>query len=145
MREHGLPLYLSSELNMGLVDLQHKKRLGRSYAGLLALTEGLYSLGCISQEVYEKFKIKYSDPLVQKKAESLTKEQIEREKRLKDIETQFSNVIKQWNTMTEKSRQHYIKKAKKYETVISNAKLVLALANGENVSPKLMEKGEASQ
>jgi len=53
--QHGLPLYLSAELNMGLVDLQHKKRLGRSYAGLLALVEGLYQFDCITQEVYEKF------------------------------------------------------------------------------------------
>lgn len=66
----------------------------------------------------------------------------------------FSDVHKQWNKMPEKSKQYWKKKAKEYEALIPDAKLILARANGDNnkpglvredVSPRLMENGEGSK
>lgn len=138
MKEHGLPLYLPSELNMGLVDLQHKKRLGRSYAGLLAINEGLYQLGCISEKDYEYYKKRYSDPLV--KAKPLTKAEIGSQKKLKKLEKLFSQVIEQWPTLSEKAKLSHIANAEKYEASVPNAKFVLALANGNSEPNAVCEK-----
>jgi hypothetical protein len=143
MREfkgHGLLLFLDRSLYLAFIKFQADKKLGRSYAGLLIFIEGLHTMGRLSDEDYALFKQRYDKPLIQKEPKPLTKKQIEREQKLKDLEQQFSNVIKQWNTVPEKSRRYYIKKAKKYEHVIPNAKLVLALANGN----KLTEKGDSS-
>jgi len=59
-------LYISRELYFALIKLQADKGLGRSFAGLLALTEGLYRLGYLPREAYEEFVIKYMQPLARK-------------------------------------------------------------------------------
>lgn len=130
-QEHGVMLFLDRELYLAFIKLQADKKLGRSYTGLLPFTEGLYHMGYISKEVYEQHKQKYSIPLVQDKPKSSTLEQAKRQKKLKRIEKNFSEVLKQWNTMNTKSKQFYIKKAEKYKTAIPNAKLILALTNRE--------------
>jgi hypothetical protein len=60
-------MYLSPELYVGFIKLQADKSLGRSYAALLPFIEGLYSLGYITQEVYEVHKKRYSSPLLAQK------------------------------------------------------------------------------
>ena len=62
-REHGVLIYLSPELYLGFVKLQADKSLGRSYAGLNAFTRGLFEMGYISEEVYEKHMRRYNVPL----------------------------------------------------------------------------------
>ena len=129
MKDHILRLFLSSELNMGLVDLQAKKRLGRSFAGLLALTEGLHSLGCLSEEEYNFFKKRYSDKLVKKKP--LTPVQLKQKEKLEAWEQQFSGVLSQWTSMKPQSKRYYVEQAQKYLDSVPNAKLILDLAEGE--------------
>jgi hypothetical protein len=139
-KEHGVLLYLAPELYSAFVKLQAAKDLGRSYAGLLPFVVGLHELGFLTEENYLFFKQRYSEPLHQKKPKALTKKELERAQKLKDLEQQFSNVIKQWDTVPEKSKRYHIEKAKKYLHVIPNAEYVLALANGK----KLTEKGDSS-
>lgn len=59
-REHGVMLYLDKTLYKAFIRLQADKELGRSYAGLLAFVEGLFRLGYLSKEEYEKYVQKYS-------------------------------------------------------------------------------------
>ena len=70
-KEHGVLIYLSKDLYIGFIKLQADKRLGRSYAGLLPFTEGLFRMGYISKEVYEEHIKKYSEPLESEKQVSL--------------------------------------------------------------------------
>lgn len=128
-REHGVMLYLSPELYVGFVKLQADKGLGRSYAALLCFIEGLHKFGYVTKEVHERHKEKYSLPLVQQKSKPLTKEEFEKQQKLEEWEKRFSRAIQQWNTMNKKAREYYIEKAKKLCTNISNAELILALAN----------------
>lgn len=124
-REHGVMLFLSQELYIGFIKLQADKGLGRSFAGLLPFVEGLYSMGYITQEVYEEHKKRYSQPLVAEKP--LTLKQLKKKESIAKITKEFSNVIKQWDSMNVKAKNFWIKKAKEYRDTIPNAKLVLGL------------------
>ncbi|MFX0204300.1 MAG: hypothetical protein ACFFCW_50020 [Candidatus Hodarchaeota archaeon] len=133
-REHGVMLYLSPELYVGFVKVQADKSLGRSYAALLCFNEGLRKLGYITDEVYEVHKKKYSEPLVQGKTRPLTIEELREQEKIGQLEKHFSEVSKQWPNLCEKARLAHITKAKQYVNEVSNAKLVLALENGNNES-----------
>jgi len=50
--DHYLPLMLNAKLKMALIKLQADRELGQSYAGLLALVEGLHSLKYLNDEDY---------------------------------------------------------------------------------------------
>ena len=63
-REHGLLLFLNPTLTLSLVKLQADRNLGRSYAGLLALAEGLYQLGYLDKANHDQVAEKYSIPLI---------------------------------------------------------------------------------
>jgi len=131
-KEHGVMLYLDKILYKAFIKLQADKGLGRSYAGLLPFIEGLYCLGYLSKEDYEEHLRRYSQGLAEE-PKPLTKVEVEEQKKLKDLEALFSRVIEQWTSLSEKAKQSHVKKARNYETVIPNAKLVLALANGESI------------
>jgi len=62
-KEHGVMLFLDKILYTAFIKLQADKGLGRSFAGLLPFTEGLYHLGYLSKEDYEAHIEKYSIPL----------------------------------------------------------------------------------
>jgi hypothetical protein len=126
-KEHGILLYLSPALYIGFTRLQADKGLGRSYAGLLAFTEGLHSIGYLNEDDYLTHIKRYSQKLTEQKQESTLQQSKEKEARIK-LEQQFSDVIKQWATMKESSRKYYVKKALENKDKIPNAKLVLALA-----------------
>jgi hypothetical protein len=64
-REHGVMLYLDKTLYKAFIRLQADKGLGRSYAGLLAFVEGLFHLGFLSKEDYQKYVAKYSQELTE--------------------------------------------------------------------------------
>lgn len=64
--EHKVMLFLDSELYVAFIKLQADRGLGRSYAGLLAYVEGLYQMGYLSKETYEKHVQRYSEPLNKK-------------------------------------------------------------------------------
>jgi len=124
-KEHGVMIYLDRELYLGFIRLQAEKGLGRSYAGLLPFVEGLYQMGFITQDVYETHKAKYSEPLVTKK--QLTLPQLKQKQTIEEITKEFSEVIKQWDSMKPKAKKYYIEKAEQYKDKVPNAKLVLAL------------------
>ena len=63
MKAHGLLLYLPPSLYLALIRLQADKGLGRSFAGLLALTEGLYRLGYLEEKEYIRLYERYTTPL----------------------------------------------------------------------------------
>ena len=119
-QEHGILLYLSRDLYTAFIRLQGDKDLGRSYAGLLALTEGMFRLGYISKDVYEEHVKKYSQPMTQPKPP--TQEQLEERRELEELEKQFAAVLKQGlNTLSERSQQYWIKKAAEYQGRVPNA------------------------
>ena len=135
-REHGVLLYLDKTLYKAFIKLQADKGLGRSYAGLLPFVEGLYQLGYLSKKEYEKRVRKYSKSLdeMEKENKPLTKEQLEKEKKLKDLEKQFSMVIEQWNLHPSLEwRLRWVKQAKEWKDKIPSAKALLDLADKEVV------------
>ena len=62
-REYFLRLCLDSPLNFKFMEFQLKRKLGKSYAGLLIFIEGMKSLGLIDNELYEYYKQRYDKPL----------------------------------------------------------------------------------
>ena len=119
-REHGVMLYLDRELYRAFIKLQADKDLGRSYAGLLPFVEGLYAMGYLTQQVYERHKEKYSSPLVVEKPlqHFIDKEDEQLNKTLK-------MVADQWNLHPDpKWRQGWITTAELHPT-LPNSKLVL--------------------
>ncbi len=131
-REHGVLMYLDKELYTAFIRLQADRKLGRSYAGLLLLTEGLHKIGYLSEDSYRTHVNKYSKGLIEESTGSKprTKEELLEHKKAADLERMFSKVLRQWSTMNEKSRVSWLQKAKENPTV-PNAQLVLALANEE--------------
>jgi hypothetical protein len=132
-KEHGLMLYLSPPLYLGFIKLQADKGLGRSYAGLLAFTEGIHALGYISDEDYEIHKRRYSRGLNEQEEKPFTLEQIRTKTEREKMQKTFSMVLDQWADHPAKTwRSGWIKKAKEWKDKIPNAELVLALANADN-------------
>ena len=128
-REHKVMLCLSKELYSAFIRLQADKGLGRSFAGLLPFTEGLFRMGYLSKEAYETHAKKYSEPLVQPKP--LSKEQLLQDKKFRELEKQFSNILKMgFNSLSKAAQKHWIEKAQEFQDKVPNAKLILALANG---------------
>ena len=127
-KPHGVVLFLPPELYLGIVKLQADKELGKPYACLLAITEGLYHMGYISKEAYEVYSKKYSDRLIKEEVKPPTpKEQME----IVKLSTSFQNILKNWNEV--KDKEFWIRKAEKAlkrygEANIPEAKKILALA-----------------
>jgi len=121
-------VFLPPELYLGIVRVQADKELGKPYACLLVITEGLYHMGYISKEAYEAYTKKYSEKLVKEKIEPLTpKEQIE----ISKLSESFQNIMKNWEDV--KNKGFWVKKAEKAlekygEANIPEAKEILALA-----------------
>jgi len=127
-KPHGVVVFLPPELYLGIVKLQADKELGKPYACLLVITEGLYHMGYISKEAYEVYSRKYSDKLIKEEVKSPTpQEQIE----IAKLTASFKNIIRNWNDV--KDKEFWVRKAekaiKKYgESKIPQAKHILALA-----------------
>jgi len=124
------------DLQLALAKLQVDRNLGRSYSGLLALTEGLHVLGCLNDAAYKALKERYSQKLEctvvvapEQPRPPHTLSEAKEQARLKKIESNLSDVIKQWNTMKPQSRDYWVKQAEEYKDKVSNAKMVLALAS----------------
>jgi len=62
-KQHRFILCLDSPLYMSVVKFQAENELGRSYAALRIFIEGLKALNLISQDLYEYYRKKYSEPL----------------------------------------------------------------------------------
>ena len=128
--EHQVLLCLNKELYLGFIDIQSDRRLGRAYAGLLPYVEGLYRLGYISKEIYEKNFKEYSIPL---NSNSKEPEAINEDKRQK---TAFENADKTIKAMIAQFEQHtkdplWFAKAGRYakmfEDKLDSARALLSL------------------
>ena len=123
-KEHGVLIYLSKELYNGFIKLQADKSLGRSFAGLLPFTEGLFRLGYISKEVYEKHVHKYSKPL--EDPIILTKERKKEKQNIEKMDAYFRNILVQWDEHPDPNwRKKVLIRAEKFSDKIKSAKLVL--------------------
>jgi hypothetical protein len=129
-KEHGVMLFLSKDLYRGFIKLQGDKDLGRSYAGLLPFTEGLYKLGYLSKEVYQVHIKKYSQTLASLEEPKADKKQEKTEAEQK--EKQFKGMLEIWDEPHNNKnwRQNAISLAKKFPE-LESAKLLLAKANEE--------------
>lgn len=134
-REHGVLNYLSKDLYVGFIKLQADKGLGRSYAGLLLLTEGLYRLGYISKAVYDEHVKKYSQPLGNAKP-VLSLEQEKSKQFLEQKERQFRGQLEQWEDHPDLNwRVKVVAEAEKYPD-IECAKLLVAKGKEHNTTSK---------
>jgi len=125
-KEHGVLIYLNNRLYMGFIKLQSDKGLGRSFAGLLAFTTGLYEMGYISKAEYLRFKTRYSTPL-DKEPQQLTLPETPMHEELNKLDKLFGEAITQWSLHpAQKWRQYWIKKAMENGD-LPNAKKLLVL------------------
>lgn len=124
MKEHGLLLFLAPELQLAHAALQVQKRLGRSYAGLLAITEGYHSLGVLSDDDYKMLVEKYSKGLEKTKPVQT----VRRDAAADAMSRKFSMVLDQWQSHPQaKWRNYWISEAEQWKDRCPNAKLVLDL------------------
>ena len=131
---HKVTLFLSRELERALIQLQADMDLGRSFAGLLPWVIGMHAMGYLDDELFEKYRKRYSAPLTKKSVENW------RERGdLKTLERRFTIALRNWQDLSDKAREWYLKKAKEYEGKIPNAEMVLALGSKEPV--ELMSHG----
>ena len=128
-QEHYVRLFLDKELYVAFIKLQADKTLGRSYAGLLAFTEGLFHMGYINREVYETHVKKYSDKLVGKKQLTLAETQ-EMEKNIQ-LARFFKAVAEQWETLSPEQRAAHLKRALAAKAKVPEAELIIQLYQRE--------------
>lgn len=131
-KEHGIVIYLDKTLLVGFNKLMGDKELGRSYAGLLCFTEGLYRHGYISEQQYRNHKKRYSVPLT-KDPQQVTLEEHESALHMKQLNKQFADVINQWHLHEDPHwRNYWIEQAKEHGDV-PNAKKLLAFVEEQKI------------
>jgi hypothetical protein len=134
-KEHGVMLYLDRKLYKAFIRLQADKELGRSYAGLLSFVEGLFHLGYLSKEDYEKYTQKYSQGLKEEEAKPLTMKELKEKEQVAKLEKLFQDTISKWDKNRDVQwRFKWVRYAEKYKDKIPLAKQLLELANKEGVS-----------
>ena len=123
-KDHGILLYLPKDLYRGWLQLQLDKDLGRSFSGLLAITEGLYNLGYISKEVYDLNIKKYCQPLTEP---AKIAAQDQKKNALEQKEKQLRGMLESWDLphVNPKWHQTAIAEAQKYPE-LEVSKLLLA-------------------
>lgn len=125
---HGLILYMPESFVLSLAELQFKMKLGRSWAGLLALTEGFHQLGVLSDEDYETYRARYTTSILEKNKKPPTLKQLRHKEELEELENYYSRALDQWATMKDSAKQYYLRKAEQDTKKAKNAKLLLDLA-----------------
>jgi hypothetical protein len=120
-------LFLDRELYVGFIKLQADKGVGRSYAGLLPFVEGVYHMGYINREIYEKHVAKYSERLVGKKQLTLIETQ-EMEKNIQ-LARFYRNLGKQWEDLSPEQQKRHLTRALKDRAKIPEAEAIIQLAN----------------
>jgi len=109
---HKYVLFFNRKLYLATVRLQAERGLGKSYSALLVCVEGLHSMGYLNDADYEVYKEKYSvgldvEPLNPKKI----KQQETKANRDRQLNRHYEEVLKQWNTLKEKTKRFHLKKA----------------------------------
>ena len=138
-KEHGLLLFLPPELQLGIIKLQASKEMGRSFAGLLTITEGLYNMKFISEETYQIYKKRYSHKLVDEAQTKLqsSDEFVQARREIDNMTKTFSMVLDQWALHPQPEwRSKWVEKARQYEKRIPQAKLILDLNNSGKIEAK---------
>ena len=132
-KEYGLLLFLKPELLLGLAKIQVLKEVGRSYAGLLALTVGFHELGAIDDETFAVFEKKYSEKLVREQPQKpLTPVELLENQKLQSKDRYFLSVIGQWDLHPDlKWRLKALAYAEKFQDKLESARRVLALRQQE--------------
>jgi hypothetical protein len=128
-QEHKVMLFLDRELYTAFIRVQADKGVGRSYAGLLPFVEGLYHMGYINRETYDKHVQKYSDRLVAKKQLTLAETQ-EMEKNIQ-LARFFKAVAEQWETLRPEQRAAHLKRALAAREKVPQAEVIIQLAQRE--------------
>lgn len=124
-REHGVLIYLSKDLYLGFIKLQADKSLGRSYAGLLLFTEGLFRMGYISKEVYAEHIKKYSQPLSEEEGPVST---LEEQRALEKKNLLFKGILEQWDLHPDiQWRQKVLADAEKFKDKLETARRLLEI------------------
>ena len=134
---------LCSELEMAVVKLQADREIGKAFAVLHGLTEGLFRMGYLSREDYDpliqRYSRKHVDVMKEKRAERenshvpvLTLEK-QREKQFLDQKNrQFLGQISQWREHPSPEwRKKVIVDAEKFKTRLESAAQLLELAHSE--------------
>jgi len=122
MKTHGLLLYLPSSLYLALVRLQADKGLGRSFAGLLALTEGLYRLGYLEEKEYTRLYERYTIPLKEVVVTYKAEEQL----------PPFKEALEEWNKRDREWKLKWVRIAMKYPKV-REAQIIIKKAEEEGI------------
>ncbi len=125
-QEHKVMLFLDKDLYVAFIRVQADKAVGRSYAGLLPFVEGLYHMGYIKRDVYEKHMLKYSDTLISKKQLTLA-ETLEMEKNIQ-LARFFKAVAEQWETLKPEQRAQHLKRALTARAKVPQAELIINLS-----------------
>jgi len=129
-KEHGVMLYLDKTLYKAFIRLQSDKGLGRSYAGLLPLVEGLHTMGFLTDEEYRDHVKRYSQPLGDE-LKHTTWQELQMKTQVRNLDKVLAFGIDDWSNLGEEEKAWYVRKAKEYGDIVPNAKVVLALAEGK--------------
>lgn len=128
-KEHGVLIYLNNRLYMGFIKLQSDKGLGRSFAGLLTFSTGLFEMGYISKAEYLRCKARYSTPL-DKEPQQLTLPETPMQNELNKLDKTFGEVITQWSFHPDETwRNRWIEKAMKNGDLPNAKKLLVLIEN----------------
>ena len=135
-KEHGVMLFLTKDLYLAFIKLQADKGLGRSYAGLLPFTEGMYHLGYLKKDLYDLHVKKYSVPLQQDAQLKNSNLEALQEKQL--LETKnlfFKQVLEQWTLHVDgKWRGKMVKQAEPWKDKLDSAKKICEMVMAKEVS-----------
>jgi len=126
-RGHVYQIMTKGKIYFEAMKFQYDKHLGKAFAAQQLFIAGLYHYGYIDEETFKKYTAMYSEKLPVEITESLTPEQMRSQEKLANLTKDFSNVLKQWDSMNVKAKNYWIKKAKENRETVPNAKLVLGL------------------
>lgn len=130
--DHYLPLMLNAKLKMALIKLQADRELGQSYAGLLALIEGLHSLKYLDDEDYLVYSKRYSKKLVEEVQKGVKDMDPQAVRELDSMTKLFKGVLADWNLPHSKGwKEGWVKRASNYASRIKAAQMIVDLGKQE--------------
>lgn len=144
-REHIHNVMLNATFYVGISKLMAKLECSKSAAVLYALNEGLFHTGVISQADYDLLAQRYGRKLKDVIAQAQTtresshvpvlsqekQKQLEKEAKLKQLETQFRGVLSTGlEKLSPKARKYWIEKARQNPQA-AGASQILELASGK--------------
>jgi hypothetical protein len=141
-REHIHPVFLSASHYIAVAKLYGSLEIGKSASILLALNEGLYRLGVLSQEDYEsldrRYRRKLRDVILERQSRResshvpvLTIEQTKEKQLLETKDKQLKGVLEQWDSHPDPQwRAKVFAEAERFKDKLESARLLLARREG---------------